>query len=39
MQMERGLLTIKGEPRVEAWNDNGRYSRVERMHGACSIAT
>lgn len=33
VQMERGLLTIKGERHVEASNDNGSYSRIERMHG------
>ena len=33
VQMERGLLTIKGERRVDNSSDNGSYSRIERMHG------
>lgn len=32
VQMDRGLLTIKGERRPEAM-DGGRYSRIERLHG------
>jgi HSP20 family protein len=32
VQMDRGLLTIKGERRVERFED-GRYARIERMHG------
>jgi len=33
VQMDRGLLTIKGERRSSTQMDDGRYSRVERMHG------
>lgn len=33
VQMERGLLTIRGERRIEQSQDNGSYSRIERMHG------
>lgn len=33
IQMDRGLLTIKGERRIERRFDDGRFSRVERMHG------
>jgi HSP20 family protein len=33
VQMDRGLLTIKGQRRAEAGGDNGRFSRIERMHG------
>jgi HSP20 family protein len=34
VQMDQGLLTIKGERRTEATREGGRYSRVERVHGA-----
>jgi len=35
VQMDRGLLTIKGERRIDLGgeNNNGRFSRIERMHG------
>jgi HSP20 family protein len=33
VQMDRGVLTIKGERRAEAPTERGRYSRVERLHG------
>ncbi len=33
VQMDRGLLTIKGERRAETPMEGGRYSRVERLHG------
>ena len=33
VQMDRGLLTIKGERRAETPMERGRYSRVERLHG------
>lgn len=33
VQMDRGLLTIKGERRVEMGENSGRFSRIERMHG------
>jgi HSP20 family protein len=33
IQLDRGLLTIKGERRIERRFDNGRFERVERMHG------
>jgi HSP20 family protein len=33
VQMDRGLLTIKGERRAESPMERGRYSRVERLHG------
>lgn len=32
VQMDRGLLTIKGERRIESF-ETGRLSRVERLHG------
>ena len=32
VQMDRGLLTIKGERRADI-GDNGRFSRIERLHG------
>ena len=32
VQMDRGLLTIKGERRAEL-GDSGRFSRIERLHG------
>jgi HSP20 family protein len=34
VQMDRGLLTIKGVRRGNTQMDDGRYSRVERMHGS-----
>jgi HSP20 family protein len=34
VQMDRGLLTIKGQRTVEVNGDNGRFSRIERLHGA-----
>ena len=33
VQMDRGMLTIKGERREEGNGGNGRYARVERVHG------
>ena len=34
VQMDRGLLTIKGERRIDVGSDNnGRFSRIERLHG------
>jgi len=33
VQMDRGLLTIKGQRTVENSSDNGRFSRIERLHG------
>ena len=33
IQMDRGLLTIKGERRIERRFNDGRFERVERMHG------
>lgn len=33
VQMDRGMITIRGERRTEGTADHGRYSRVERMHG------
>ena len=35
VQMDRGLLTIKGQRTVESNSsgDNGRFSRIERLHG------
>ena len=34
VQMDKGLLTIKGERRTESTSDTERYSRVERVHGS-----
>ena len=34
VQMDKGMLTIKGERRGEATVDTERFSRVERRHGA-----
>ena len=34
VQMDKGVLTIKGERRGEATVDTERFSRVERRHGA-----
>ena len=33
VQMDKGLLTIKGERTLEARSDNERFSRTERVHG------
>ncbi|MGN6512094.1 MAG: Hsp20/alpha crystallin family protein [Lysobacteraceae bacterium] len=33
VHMDRGMLAIKGERRVGQHRDEGRYARVERMHG------
>src|SRR5690606_8408460 len=33
VQMDRGMLTIKGERRSEAVGATERYARVERVHG------
>ena len=33
VQMDRGLLTIKGERRANFGGDAGRFSRIERLHG------
>jgi len=33
VQMDRGLLTIKGERREERVHETERYSRIERRHG------
>jgi HSP20 family protein len=33
VQMDRGLLTIKGERRPEMNGDKSRFSRIERLHG------
>ena len=34
VQMDRGMLTIKGERRSDTTGDTERYARVERVHGA-----
>jgi HSP20 family protein len=34
VQMDKGLLTIKGERSAESTSETERYSRVERMHGS-----
>ena len=34
VQMDKGMLTIKGERRAERSVQNERYSRVERLHGS-----
>ena len=34
VQMDRGMLTIKGERRAENGGGTERYARVERIHGA-----
>lgn len=34
VQMDKGLLTIKGERRGEAMSETERFSRIERMHGS-----
>ncbi|MES2859413.1 MAG: Hsp20/alpha crystallin family protein [Pseudomonadota bacterium] len=33
VQMDKGLLTIKGERVLEARSDNAHFSRTERVHG------
>lgn len=33
VQMDKGVLTIKGERRDETVSDTERYSRIERRHG------
>ena len=33
LQMDKGMLTIKGERREEKVNETERYSRIERRHG------
>lgn len=33
VQMDKGMLTIKGERSAESTTETERYSRVERMHG------
>ncbi|MBU8977776.1 Hsp20/alpha crystallin family protein [Lysobacter sp. MMG2] len=33
VQMDKGLLTIKGERREEKVDETERYSRIERRHG------
>lgn len=33
IQMDKGLLTIKGERSSEVRDENERYSRIERSHG------
>ena len=33
VQMDQGLLTIKGERTLEARSENERFSRTERVHG------
>ena len=33
VQMDKGLLTIKGERTLEARSGNERFSRTERVHG------
>lgn len=34
VQMDKGLLTVKGERRGEATVETERFSRVERVHGS-----
>ena len=34
VQMDKGVLTIKGERSIESAQDSDRYSRVERRHGS-----
>jgi HSP20 family protein len=34
VQMDKGVITIKGERRAEATSETERYSRVERAHGS-----
>lgn len=33
VQMDKGILSIKGERKTETADDSARYSRVERTHG------
>jgi len=33
IQMERGVLSIRGERKVEAGKTDGKFTRVERSHG------
>src|SRR3970282_181890 len=33
VQMDKGMLTIKGERREEATRENESFSRIERRHG------
>ena len=33
VQMDKGMLTVKGERRDETLDDTVRYSRIERRHG------
>ena len=33
ISMDKGVLTVKGERRLEARSDNERFSRTERVHG------
>ena len=34
VQMDKGMLTIKGERSIESTIENERFSRIERRHGA-----
>ncbi len=34
VQMDKGMLTIKGERRSESRSETERYSRIERMYGS-----
>ncbi len=34
VQMDKGLLTVKGERRAEETRETERYSRTERVHGS-----
>ena len=33
VQMDKGMLTVKGERRDETLDETARYSRIERRHG------
>lgn len=33
IHMDKGILTLRGERQSEKKDENGRYSRVERVHG------
>jgi HSP20 family protein len=33
INMDKGVLSIKGERKAEAQDDNGKVTRVERLHG------